>query len=254
MTVLELNKALDARYPASLSCSWDNDGLMVCADPEKTVTRAVLALDATEETIRAAAEAGAQVLLTHHPILFRPLSSVTPLSLSGKRTLDALSAGVSVLSFHTRLDAADGGVNDALAAKLGLTVTEKFGDEESPALGRIAVLPAPMDVSTFAEKVRDALGAPSVLLTGNRPVRRIALVGGDGKDFIAPAVRAGADTLLTGAASYNTALDAPARGLNIVEAGHYFTEAPVLDVLADLVRSLTGAVCTVVNSNLTAVV
>ena len=254
MTISELYRALHERYPKSLSCPWDHDGMMVSVDPERTVKKAVLSLDATDETIREAAEIGADVLVTHHPLLFRPLESVTPLTLSGRRVLLALRGGVSVFSFHTRLDAADGGVNDALATALGLAVTEKFGDEESPSLGRIAVLPEPMGADAFAAHVKSALGAPTVQLTGNRPVQKIAIVGGDGKDFIMPAILAGADTLLTGAASYNTALDAPASGLNVIEAGHYYTEAPVLHVLAEVIHELSGAECTVINSNQTTVV
>lgn len=251
MTVLDFYRALDARYPTSLSCPWDNDGLMICPDPERAVRRVLLALDATEATIRAAVECGADVLLTHHPLLFRPLKTVTPLDCHGRRSLTALAGGVAVISLHTRLDAADGGVNDALAKRLGLAAEEKFGDEESPELGRIAVLSAPMPAADFAALVRDALGAPAVQLTGNRPVQRIAIVGGDGKDFIRPAMAAGADTLLTGAASYNTVLDAPENGLNVIEAGHYYTEAPVLESLAADVQALSGAQCTIVNSNLT---
>lgn len=253
MTVLELYRALDARYPTSLSCSWDSDGLMLCPNPDREVRQAVFALDVTAATLTAALEAGADVLITHHPMLFRPLKAVTPLTLNGQRTLAALAGGVAVISLHTRLDAAEGGVNDALAEKLGLAVSEKFGDEDSPTLGRIAVLPEAVSPADFARRVRDALGCP-VQVTGDRPVQRIAIVGGDGKDFIGPATAAGADTLVTGAASYNTALDAAESGLNVIEAGHYFTEAPVLERLAAQVTELCGAKCMIVPSNRTSFV
>ncbi len=251
MNVLNLYRALDARYPISLSCSWDNDGLMICPDPEREVKRVLFALDATEATISEAVRIGADVLITHHPMLFRPLKTLTPLTLSGSRSLTALAGSLAVMSFHTRLDAADGGVNDALCARIGLIDPEKFGDDESPELGRIVSLPVPMAAEAFAQRVRDALGAPSVRLTGARTVSRIAVVGGDGKDFITPALLCGADTLLTGDASYNTVLDAAEEGLNVIEAGHYYTEAPVLDVLAREVHALTGAECSFANSNLT---
>lgn len=254
MTIRALYRALEERYPRSLSCAWDNDGLMICADPEREVTRVLLALDATHDAIAYAAQQNCQVLLTHHPMLFRPLRNVTPDTLSGERALSALRSDVAVISLHTRLDAGQGGVNDALCEKLGLDVTESFGDEESPALGRIASLDSETALADFAAHVKYALDCPVVQFTGNRPVKTIAVVGGDGKDFIYPALAAGADTLLTGAASYNSALDAADDGINVIEAGHYYTEAPVLSHLADLCRSLADAECLFFDSNPTKVV
>ena len=251
MNILALYSALDARYPTSLSCSWDNDGLMLCPDPKREVKRVMLALDATEKTIAETIACGADVLITHHPMLFRPLKSVSPLTLSGSRSLSALSASLAVMSFHTRLDAADGGVNDALCEKIGLPVVGEFGDDECPTLGRIGALASPLAAAEFSARVRDALGAPSVRFTGEREVCRVAVVGGDGKDFITPAILAVADTLLTGDASYNTVLDAVEEGLNVIEAGHYYTEAPVLEALADTVRELCGAECFFTVSNRT---
>lgn len=251
MKLIQLYEELECRYPRTLSCAWDNDGLMVCPSPEKEVRRVMLALDATNAAIRAAADAGCDLLLTHHPLLFRPLKAVTPLSLSGERVISAWNSGVAVISLHTRLDAGDGGVNDALAAALFLPVVSKFGCDDAPELGRIAELPVPYAAADFAEHVRKQLGCPSVFLTGDRPVRRIALVGGDGKDFIHAAIAAGADTLITGAAGYNAALDAAEEGLNLIEAGHYFTEAPVLARLATLCREIAGAECVFFDSNLT---
>ncbi len=251
MNVLALYEALDALYPRALSCPWDNDGLMICPDPNREVKRVMFALDATEATVTEAIRAGADALITHHPMLFRPLKAVTPFTLSGSRSLSALSASLSVMSFHTRLDAGDGGVNDVLVAKIGLTDVEKFGDDESPTLGRIGTLSAPMAAEDFAATVRDALGAPSVRLTGDRPVCRVAVVGGDGKDFITPAMLAGADTLVTGDASYNTVLDAAEEGINVIEAGHYCTEAPVLAPLSKTVQDISGAECLFAVSNRT---
>ena len=105
MTIRDLYRALDEMYPRSLSCSWDNDGLMVCADPDKEVKRVLLALDASSEAIDYAVKAGCQVLLTHHPMLFRPLKTLDPDFLSGDRTLTAIRGDLAVMSFHTRLAA-----------------------------------------------------------------------------------------------------------------------------------------------------
>ena len=249
MTIRELYRAFDERYPRSLSCSWDNDGLMVCPDPEREVKRVLLALDASNEAIEYAINEGCQVLLTHHPMLFRPMRNVTPDFLSGDRALAAIKADLAVMSFHTRLDAGQGGVNDALCETLGLTAASCFGDSEAPGLGRIAHLEQEMSLADFAARVKEALGCSMVQYSGNRPVKIVAMVGGGGGDFIYPAKDAGADTYITGDTGYNVTLDAADDGVNIIQAGHYHTEAPVLSHLADLCRTLAGAECIFFDSN-----
>ena len=249
MTIRDLYRALDEMYPRSLSCSWDNDGLMVCADPDKEVQRVLLALDASNEAFDYAVKEGCQVLLTHHPMLFRPLKNLSPDFLSGDRTLTAIRGDLAVMSFHTRLDAGQGGVNDALCDALGLTAAGCFGDEEAPTLGRIAHLPEEMFLSDFAARVKQALGCSVVQFAGNRPVKTVAMVGGGGGDFIYAAKAAGADTYVTGDAGYNITLDAADDGINVIQAGHYHTEAPVLSRLADLCRRIAGAECLFFDSN-----
>ena len=249
MTIRDLYRALDDMFPRSLSCDWDNDGFMLCADPDKEVTRIMLALDASDDAISHAAENGCQVLLTHHPLLFRPLRSVTPDSLNGKRALAAVRSDVTVMSFHTRLDAGQGGVNDALVDALGFTSAGTFGDDGAPTLGRIVHLAEEMPLADFAAYVKTKLGCPMIQYVGKRPVKMVALVGGGGGDFIYPALAAGADTLITGDSGYNITLDAADDGINVIQAGHYYTEAPVLARLADICRQLCGAECLFFDSN-----
>lgn len=251
MTIGELYAKLEELYPCSLRCPWDNDGLMLCPDPARPVERVMLALDATGAALDAAARADCSLLLTHHPLLFRPLRSLHPGTLAGRRVVCAWQKNVSVLSLHTRLDAGEGGVNDALLRILGLKRCGVFGDAESPSIGRIAELAEPLSAHAFAEHVRKSLGCTAVSLTGDRPVRRIAVLGGDGKDLISSAMEAGADTFVTGAAGYNAALDAAESGMNVIEAGHYHTEAPVLPHLAALCREFADAECVIYDSNLT---
>lgn len=248
MTIRELYDALDARYPVSRRCPWDNDGLMVCADPDRAVSRVMLALDPTAPALEAAAREGCEVLLTHHPLLFRPLNALNDGTLNGVRVLAALKRDVAVMSFHTRLDAAPDGVNDALVSALGLVPDGVFGDDEAPEIGRLATLDADCTLTSFARCVKDALDCPAVRFAGVKPVRRIALLGGSGKDFLRAASAAGADTFVTGEVGYNAELDAVESGLNLVLAGHYYTEAPVLRTLADVCTRL-GAECRFFNSN-----
>ena len=247
MKIAELYAFLEEKYPKTLSCSWDNDGMMLCPDPETEIGRVLVCLDATEYTLCYAAEKGYKTVVTHHPMLFRGPKSITPGNAGGRRILKALSSGITVLSYHTRLDAAEGGVNDTLCKRLGYAAQETFGDAEAPALGRIFELPFAIPAGLMASQICEKLGCSSVRLNGDsgKTVQRIAVCGGDGKDFVFPALAAGADLFLTGDAGYNMALDAAEEGLVTVEAGHYHTEAPVCHELAEVIRGFTGERCAV---------
>ncbi len=244
MTVREFYARLEKRYPRELSAPWDNDGLMCCADPGAEVKKVLLSLDATAQAVERAAAGDFDVLLTHHPMIFRGVRSFVGGEFPADRVLAALNGKVTVISLHTRLDAADGGVNDSLAAAMGLdpSTLEKFGDGECPTLGRIAELPEEKDVDVLAALVKNVLGAPFVRVTGRGKVKRIALVGGSGKDLTGPAAAAGADVLVTGESGYNVAEDAAESSLMTVEAGHYHSEAPVLDSLDLFIRSLDSGI------------
>ncbi len=222
MTVRELYEALACLYPSALSADWDNDGVMVSGCLDAPVHHVLCALDVTEATVGEAKRIGADLILSHHPLIFRPLTSVTEEGAVGRRVTALLTAGISVLSFHTRADAAEGGVNDLLAAALSLGDTVRFGD----GLGVIGTLPEEMDGPRLAERVKAALGAPLVLLgDSGRTVRRVAVVGGSGKDEIGAALAAGADALVSGRLSYETVNEASEMGITLIEAGHFFTEA-----------------------------
>lgn len=238
MTVHQLYTALDAKIPTSLRCEWDNDGLMCEPSPDEKVEKVLFALDVTDEVIAFAKQIGAQVIISHHPMLFRPMKSVNNGSLNGHKTIELIRNNIAVFSFHTRLDRMKGGVNDVLAETLGLTDLEVFGDEETPDIGRIGNVKE-TTVADFADLVRRALGTPAMQTVDlGKPVRRVAVVGGDGKDFIPDAKAAGADLYLTGTLSYNSIVDGADMGLQLIEAGHYYTENKVLDRLAAWVKVL----------------
>ena len=241
MKISEFYKELGELYPASLSCSWDNDGLMCCGDAENTVERVLVCLDATSDAIDYAAKNGFDTILTHHPMVFKGLKSITDFSLGGHKVLDCLRNNVSVISMHTRFDAGKGGVNDVLAKTLELTNLDSFGDDECETLGRIGDID-PMSPEEFAMFVRDKLGCVSVnAYLSNKTITRVAVVGGGAGDFIYPAMLAGADAFVCGECKYNAALDATDEGLTIVEAGHYQTEFPACKRLAELARDIAGA-------------
>ncbi len=238
MKVCELFAALEERIPRELSCPWDNDGLMVCPDGEREVHRVLVALDVTEEIAKKAIEGGYDVILSHHPMIFHALKAVNPYDTVAKKAILLLRAGVSVMSFHTRLDAVSGGVNDTLASLLGLKNTEPFGNEGEE-IGRVGLLPAPAALTDFAKTVRDVIGAPTVQVSdAGRTVSRVAVLGGSGSDDVSAAIRAGADTYVTGELGHHYLTDAPEKGINLIAGGHFYTENPVCEVLSRMAKEI----------------
>ena len=242
MKVIDFYSELEKLYPRELSCPWDNDGIMVCGDLGSEIRKVAVSLDASLAAVRFAAACGADLLLTHHPMLFRGTKAVSEQNLGGRKIITALGSGLSVISLHTRLDAGDGGVNDCLADVLGLKVLGKFGDAESPELGRIAET-EPIRGDELACLVRDRLGCRAVRYTGEpgKTIRRVGICGGDGKDFLQAAADKGCDAYITGDAGYNAAQDISDEGLAVIEAGHYHSEAPVCGRLAELCAMICGA-------------
>ncbi len=241
MNVKELYEYLSEAIPKALSSAWDNDGLMAAGDLSRPVKRVLVSLDATEAAVRYAADGGFDVLLTHHPMIFKGIKSVTPLSLDGRRILAALAGGVTVMSFHTRLDAVEGGVNDTLCRVLGWESDGVFGDEDAPTLGRLVTLEEGMTLRALAAHVKERLDAPMVKLIAadpDRVVTKLAFCGGDGKSFTEPALAEGAEVLITGNSGYNYGEDGAECGIATIEAGHFETEEPVCAVLAEKIKAL----------------
>lgn len=253
MKVRELYNELDKRIPHTLSCEWDNDGLMCCPCGDKTVGKALVALDVTGEVVEYAKQNGYDVILSHHPLIYKGVKALDDSGYVSSKLLSLVEAGISVMSFHTRLDAVEGGVNDKLAELLELSNTESVWCEGVP-LGRVGTLNANMSAEDFAKKVKSVLGAPFVLLSdaGER-VSRVAVVGGSGGDLISEAKRMGADTLVSGRLDYHSMTDAPdqkVQKMNLIEAGHFFTEDPVCEVLCDFVLKIDPSIkCDIYCSN-----
>lgn len=235
MTVTELFSKLEERIPRALSCEWDNDGLMCCPDPQAEVKKVLFTLDVTEQAVDYAVAGGFDLIVSHHPMIFRPLKGITD-----PKYVKLIRNGITVMSFHTRLDAKEGGVNDVLASLFDLRDTVRLNGE---GIGVVGTLPQAMPPADFAALVKETLCCPKleVILTG-RPCHRIAVVGGDGKDFLGDAALAGADTYLTGSMSYNSMTDGEALGMNLLAAGHYETEQPVLTALAADIQAIAGGV------------
>ncbi len=248
MTFKELYDNLSkAHYQEAFRCDWDNDGMMCASNLDADVKKVLIALDVTMDTVDYAIKNGFDTIISHHPLVFRSQKSLIPLNYTQEKLIKLIKNDVQVMSFHTRLDASAPGVNDALAEILDLGNTMI---DESNGMGRIGEYSKEISLDEFAKKVKTALGSPFVLYNGNKPVKRIYVIGGDGKDMIENAIKMQADTILTGRASYNTTIDAKDIGINIVEAGHFYTENPVCKVIEKDVLTICSSVKTeIFNSN-----
>ena len=242
MTVKELYEKLCDIIPPSLSCEWDRDGFECCPEPQKEVKNVMITLDVTNDVIDRAIEIGADVIVSHHPIFFGGLNNVNALCAEGARAVKLIKANIATMSFHTRLDALCGGVNDILAAAIGLKNVETIGDE---GICRIGELEESTDAKSFAKAVKSALSsgdgereAHVVLCHVDRLVKRVALVGGSGGSDMKLAAKAGADTYLTGELKHHERLAAADLNMNLLAAGHFFTEYPVCAFIEKTVRDL----------------
>ena len=253
MTVKELYQKMSERIPESLSEPWDNDGLMCSQDTSAEVKKVLLTLDVTEEIVDFAIERSYDLIISHHPLVFRPVSRITEDNNVSRKLIKLISNGISVFSFHTRADKVSGGVNDCLAKALGIGSTEPFGEG---GLGRVGYLSREMELDEFVDRVKTSLGTVGLrFANGYNTAHRVAIVGGDGKDYVKAALLAEADTFVSGRLSYNVMEEASELGINLIEAGHYYTEAPVLSYFAELVTGFDISLTVdVVDSNMIEVI
>ena len=216
--------------PYELADDWDNVGLLVGAEND-AVDKVFLALDITPQAIEEAREIGAGLIVSHHPLLFSA-DNLSDETADGALLLYLAQNDIAVISLHTNLDSAPGGVNDVLARRLDLEEIRTF-DGGDHGIGRIGTVPE-QSLGAFARFVRERLGADGVRYAdGGRPVHRVAVGGGSCMDFLPQALEAGCDTFVTGDIKYHQFQKAAKLGVNLIDAGHFPTEDPVCTVLCD---------------------
>ncbi len=240
-TVEQIYDYLNQKAPFEIQMDFDNAGFLV-GRSNLQVTKILISLDITEEVAEEARQWGAELIVSHHPVIFFPVKSVTDADPTGRILLRLLENGIAAICAHTNLDAVADGVNDALARKLGLTGIRQLKqdgiDEKGRAygIGRIGDVKE-TTLQKFALFVKNALGANGVRLAdGGRCVHRVAVGGGACGDMMKDALAQGCDTFVTSDVKYNGFLDAAAMGLNLIDAGHYPTENVVCPVLRDWLR------------------
>ncbi len=234
MRLREILDALEGVAPVRYAFSFDRVGLQV-GDPEVEVSRAVVSLDRSRAAVAHAREIGAQLLLSHHPLLFSPLREVLATDHVGRTVLDLATGGIAFVAAHTNWDSARGGVNDELAKRLGVSDLIDFGQSsngEQPS-GRLGTV-EPTSLAAFAASVEGALSTRSWAWGDPKgPIRRVAVVGGAADGEWQAAQRADADVLVTGEVKQHIALEAAESGFALLAAGHYATEQPGVEALRD---------------------
>jgi len=231
-TVREIESALYELAPKELAQSWDNVGLLV-GDCEKEVHQVLIALDVTMAVAEEAFRSDAELIVAHHPIMncsWRPVQNVRDDSHQGRLLIKLIRDGISAICMHTNLDAAQAGVNDALAQRLSLEQVELL--DEKDGIVRMGILPEPMRLPEFLALVRKRLRPNGIrYVDGGKYIHRVAVGGGACGGCFTAAVQKGCDAFVTADVKYDQFLDADSMGLSLIDAGHFPTEDVVCPVL-----------------------
>ena len=223
---------IESIAPTELKMDWDNVGLL-CGRSDKAVSTVLVALDPFPHVCEEAIEVGADLLVTHHPLIFEALKAVTEQTTVGQAIMKLIESDITAINAHTNLDCAEGGVNDTLAQLLGLTDISVIGSEYLLRAGNYE-----SSLPDFLEQVKTRLGCEGLrYVDGGRPVRKVAVGGGSCGSELQEVIEAGCDTFVTADVKYNQFWDAKAFGINLIDAGHFHTENPVCAVLAEKLQA-----------------
>ena len=254
VTVNDILNYMNTLAPASMKMDWDNVGLL-CGSHSQPVQRILVALDPFESVCYEAKAVGADLIVTHHPLIFKAPQTITDSTSLGRSILLLAQNGISAINAHTNLDCAPGGVNDVLAQKLGLQdisvvfptgVTEEGQPWGLLRQGNVQTQP----LTAFLAHVKSALGCEGLRYAdGGKPVSKVAVGGGACGGELMQAVRAGCDTFVTADVRYNQFWDAKELGINLIDAGHFHTENPVCPVLAEKLQAQFPQIQVILSEN-----
>jgi len=240
----DIAAALENYAPAGLAGDFDNVGLLVgrSASP---VSDVLLTLDVDKQVVTEALVTGAQMIISHHPIMFSPKKQITDLSIEGELILFMIENGIALYTAHTNLDKVSGGLNDLFAAFLGLVNVSVLKENESETgygSGRIGYLDGETTLFELAQRCKKLFNMPFINVTGdvNAPVERIAICTGGGASMLKFAIEGRADVFISGDIKYNDTRDAAAAGLNIIHTGHYNTEIFAMDLFEKILTEAFG--------------
>lgn len=228
-SVREIYEYLQELAPLELQMDFDNSGFLV-GRRDAAVKRALLALDITHDVITESVEKGAQLIVSHHPIIFHKLRTVSD-DAASEKVLRLAENRIAAICMHTNLDIAQGGVNDVLLQTLGASYE---GPLDPDGCGRVGTLEQALPLCEFLDRCRETLHTNGLrYVDAGKPVHRLAVMGGAGGGSLSAAVEKGCDTYVTADLSYHVFLDALDYGINLIDADHFCTENPVIPVLRD---------------------
>lgn len=224
---------LEQAAPPELAEDWDNIGLLV-GSPSNTVKKILVCLDITHAAIDEAVKTGADLIVTHHPVIFKGIKKLNEDEKTAGLLYLLIRNNISVYSAHTNLDFAEQGVNTCLADALGLKQTEMLGNGP----GKVGILENECNLPEFIARVKTNLCVPFVRVTGRADsgIMKAAVFSGSFDGDLRAVAASGADVLVTGDLKYHTALDAREMGMCIVDAGHFSTEKIALPRLAEAIQ------------------
>ncbi len=234
MKIKEITEYFDRIAPTSLSAEWDNDGVMLLCD--KDIKKAVLTLDVNTPAVEFAIKEKADLIISHHPFIFRPISRIYDDALSNN-IKKLIKNDISVLSYHTRIDAADAGINQYISQKLGFKDIVPFGLDENDKTGRIGVLNFPVDITDLCRKVKDFFGCCSLNYSdfgGN--IQKVAVVSGGGSEYAQSAKNHGADVFISGEFKHHQYINFMETSFPVISVDHYHCENIFVDLMYDILK------------------
>lgn len=240
--VKDIVKEIEKFAPKELAYSWDNTGFIL-GDSEKEVKKVFLTLDVFKETVDEAVKMGADMIISHHPILFKGIQAVDYTSQQGYIVKELIKNDIALYASHTSMDCAKGGINDVLANKLGIKdaqVIEINSDFPGCGLGRIGNIGKETTLKEYAEFVKKALNTPFARVCGDfdKKIKTVAVGGGACDDLIPDAIAMGADVLVTADMKYHISAEAVEDGIAVIDAGHYPTEVFVTEIFEKLLDDM----------------
>ncbi len=240
LKVRDIDKIMEEHAPSKFKEDYDNVGLMV-GDMESEITSILVALDCTIEVINEAKEKKCNFILTHHPLLFKKPANITKNTLLGKKIIEIIKNDTNVYSSHTNLDSVKGGINDIIMELLGfenyrtIEPSEKRDDKDQfSGIGRITELKEAITVNDICDKVKQCLNIPFLRYSGNgnKKAKKVAVINGSGQSYFNVAKKLGADCIITGDTTYHYVSDLEEEGIAVIDAGHFGTEWPAVEILA----------------------
>ncbi|SFA75983.1 dinuclear metal center protein, YbgI/SA1388 family [Clostridium frigidicarnis] len=241
LKIKEFIRYMNLLAPEDLKESYDNVGFQI-GDRECEVKKVLIALDATLEVIKEAKEKEVNLLITHHPLLFKKPSSITNDTLQGKKILELIKNDINLYSAHTNLDSVNGGMNDIIMMLLGLKdseIMDKNINDNSSGIGRIANLDKEKTLKEMCRLVKMNLGVRFIKVVGdmNRSIKTVAVINGSGESFFEKAKSMGADLVITGDTSYHFASDYNEMGMAIMDIGHFSSEWPLFKEISKKIQA-----------------